>query len=90
MRDCTGGTILDPAFSILKIAAAALSECIQRAVAEQTVETFRICCFMAGENLTFPVTEVFVMFHLFPAFCHHFGQSGFFGWIKTLNDVILT
>ena len=42
---------------IPEIAAAFISERVQRAVAEQTVEIFRLRCFVAGEILAFQILK---------------------------------
>ena len=63
MRDRTFRAVLDARCSPAEIPSAVLPERVQRAIAEKTVEPFRIGVLMAWEIFTFPVAEEFVMFH---------------------------
>ena len=69
MRDQTVGAVLDALVGISKIPAAALTERIQRTVAKQAVEMFRICAGMAGKKFALPVAEKFITLRLFAAIC---------------------
>jgi hypothetical protein len=51
------GAVLDAILIIDKVAAAAVFQCIERAVAEQTVEIIRVIGGMAREILAFLVIE---------------------------------
>jgi len=55
--------ILDPVFCIAKAAAAAITQCIQRTIAEQAIEFALTYALMAGKVLTFPILEKLIMFH---------------------------
>lgn len=63
MRLDTFLTAFNAARKIMDTAAAFVTEGIQRTVAEQTVEIFRIFNFVAGEILTFPVLKKLVAVH---------------------------
>ena len=69
MRYQTVGAVLDALICISKISSAALTECIQRTVAKQAVEMFRIRAGMAGKKFALPVAEKFIMLRLFAAIC---------------------
>ena len=53
-----------------KIPAAFIAQCIQRAVAEQTVEVLRICACMTRKIFTFLITEKSIVFP-FPIWFFH-------------------
>ncbi len=57
------GTILDTVFRIAEISAAAVAQCVQRAVAEQTAEAVGIADLVAGEILTFSILIEIVIWH---------------------------
>ncbi len=61
MGNQTVRTVLDALVSIAEVPAAALTQRVKRAVAEQTVEAVRVRTRMAGKIFTFPVAEKFVM-----------------------------
>lgn len=63
MRFDTFLTAFNAARQIKDIAAALVTEGIQRTVAEQTVEIFCIFNFVAGEILTFPVLKKLIAVH---------------------------
>lgn len=63
MRLDTFFTAFNAARKIMDTAAALVTEGIQRTVAEQTVEIFRIFNFVAREILTFPVLKKLVAVH---------------------------
>ena len=63
MRLDTFFTAFNAARKIMDTAAALVTEGIQRTVAEQTVEIFRIFNFVAGEILTFPVLKKLAAVH---------------------------
>ena len=60
------GAILNAVGQIFKGTAALIPQCIKRTIAEQTIEIFRICALMAGEILTFPILEEFIIGHITP------------------------
>jgi hypothetical protein len=49
--------ILESLFIVAEIAAAFLSQCVERTVAEKTVEGLRIRVLMTGEVFTFAILE---------------------------------
>ena len=57
-------------FCHLKIPAAFIAQCIQRAVAEQTVEVLRICACMTRKIFTFLIAEKSIVFP-FPIWFFH-------------------
>ena len=61
--------VLDPVFGILEVTAALVLQCIQRAVAEQTVEVVRILGLVTGEKFTFFVIDEGEILP-FPVFSH--------------------
>ena len=63
MRPQTVGAVLDAGFCIEKTAATLISKTIQRAIAEQAAEGFRIRTGMAGKILAFPVLKKIVICH---------------------------
>lgn len=62
VRQHTSGTVFDPVLRITEIAAAALSERIQRTITEQTVKILRIFCFMTRKIFAFLMTEKGILF----------------------------
>lgn len=64
MRNQAICTILDSLFGVAEIPAALVTQSVQRAVAEQTVEIIPVC-FMAREILTIPVLKIrmVILFH---------------------------
>ena len=65
MRDRTIRTVLDALFRIPKIPPAALTESIKRTITKQTIEMIGIYPLVAGEELTFPVAEKFIVLGFF-------------------------
>lgn len=57
------GAILDAGFCIGEAPSAFVPKAVQRAVAEQAAEGFRICTGMTGKILTFPVLKKIVIGH---------------------------
>lgn len=55
--------IFDPSIRVFEIAAALIAQRIERTIAEQTAEAFRICTFVAGEIFTFLILIKIVMSH---------------------------
>ena len=66
VRQQTVAAILPAGRGVGKIAAAGTAHAVQRTVAEQAVEVFRVCAFMTGKILAVPVGKVcmIVMLHL--------------------------
>jgi hypothetical protein len=60
------GAILDAVIRIKKVASAAVAQGIEGAVAEQTVEVFRVRAGMTGEVFTLLILEKIVMAHFIP------------------------
>ena len=63
VREQAVGTVLNAAFRVGKVTAAAISQRIQRAPAKQTVKLLRIGLTVAGEVFTFLVLKKIVMGH---------------------------
>lgn len=63
MRAQAVGAILEPLRSIGEITAAVFSQGVQRAIAEQTAEGFRVCVFVAGEVFTCFVLKKVIIGH---------------------------
>ena len=63
-----GGAVFDSLFRISEAAAALVSQCIERAVAEQAAEGFRVGIGMAGKIFTFPVLKKIIVGHGFSSF----------------------
>ena len=59
----TFGAIFNAIFCVGKAAAAILTQAIQRAIAEQTAESFRVCTGMTGKIFTFLVLKKIIMRH---------------------------
>lgn len=57
------GTVFNSVFQIDKAAAALICQAVQRAVAKQAAEGIRICTFVAGKILTFPILKKVIMAH---------------------------
>jgi len=55
-------TILESGIRVLKVAAAFVTERIQRAIAEQAVEILRFISFVTWEEFTILVLEKFIVF----------------------------
>ena len=69
MRYGTVAAVLDSVFGVLEVSAALILQCIQRTVAEQTVEVVRILGLVTGEKLTlFVIDEGEIL--SFPVFSH--------------------
>ena len=66
MRKRTICAVFDAAWKITKLTAAFFAECIQRTVAEKTVEVVRICVFVTGEIFTVTIAEKLIMSGLWP------------------------
>lgn len=64
MGSKAAGTILDAILRIPEAAAAFVRKAIQRAIAEQTAECFRVSTRMTGKILTFPVLKEIIMAHM--------------------------
>ncbi len=62
MRLCAVHTAFDSVFQIYEIAAACVTQAVERAVAEEAVEIFFLYI-VAGEILTVSVLDKLVMFH---------------------------
>ena len=62
MRIETGRTVFDSVFIPDEIAAAPVPQCIERAVAEETIEIISVCSLMTGKVFTFFVTKIGVFF----------------------------
>ena len=60
------GPIIDAVISINKLASAAVAQGIEGAVAEQTVEVFRVRAGMTGEVFALLILEKIVMAHFIP------------------------
>ena len=57
------GAILDPIFGICKTTAAPIPQRIQRAIAKQATEAFRICIPVTGKILTLLILKKIVIGH---------------------------
>ena len=69
VRNLTVAAVLDTLFGVLEITAAFVLQCVQRTVAEQTVEVVRILRFVTGEKFAvFVIDEGEVL--SFPVFSH--------------------
>jgi hypothetical protein len=77
MRQCTGAAVLDSCFRVAKIAAAAFTQRIKRAIAEQAVEVIGIVCFMTRKKLARLMAKkrVIAVFGLFVKKRHIFHSS---------------
>ena len=75
MRNHATGAVLDAAFGVAEIAAAVLSERVERTVAEQAVEPFGVLRFVAREIFALGVLKKGIVFIL-PMF--HFNPPGAF------------
>lgn len=66
VRQQTVAAIFYTRWGVGKIAAAGAAHTVQRAVAEQAVEVFRVCTFMTGKVFAVPIGKVcmIVMLHL--------------------------
>ena len=74
VRNHAVAAVLDPVFGILEVTAALVLQCIQRAVAEQTVEVVRILGLVTGEKFAvFVIDEGEVL--SFPVFSHNSTSS---------------
>lgn len=62
MREQAVRAVLDAALVIAEISAAAGSQRIKRAPAEEAVEILRVCARVAGKEFTFPVGEILIIF----------------------------
>ena len=58
------GAVLDTVFQILVVTAAVFAQSIERTVAEQAVEGFRMLCRMAREKFALLVLREFIIFGL--------------------------
>ena len=70
VRQLTVRAVFYSCFCHSKIPAAFITQCIQRTVAEQTVEVLRICACMTRKIFTFFITEKSIMFS-FPIWFFH-------------------
>ena len=59
----TVGAVLDAVFRIGEAAAAFVTKAVQRAVAEQAAESFRIGSGMTGKVFTFPILKKIIICH---------------------------
>ena len=66
VRTQATGTVLNALLRVCKIAAAVLSQRIQRAVAEQAVKVLRVTALVAREILTLGILKEFIIFHIVP------------------------
>ena len=82
MGDQTVGAVLDPLGGILEVAAAFISQRVQRAVAEQSAEGLGIGAFVAGEIFAFPVLGKVVMGHFCTSGKRFHGYSAGGGAVK--------
>ena len=60
------GTVLDALFRIAEIAAAAIPQGIQGAVAENAAKGLGICTLVTGEVFTFPMLKKIIICHRNP------------------------
>ena len=60
----TVGAVFDTVCRIREMTAATVCKTVERTVAEQTAECFRVCPLVAGEILTFPVLKKVIMAHV--------------------------
>ena len=63
MRPETVAAVFDAALDITEVALASFSQTVQRTIAENTAEGFRISTFVAGEIFTFLILEKIIMRH---------------------------
>ena len=55
------GAVFDPVFCICKVAAAAVCQAVQGAIAEQAAESLRICTCMTGKIFAFLILKKIIM-----------------------------
>ena len=60
-----GGTILESISRIAEAAAALIAQCIQRTIAEQTIEAFFLNPLVTRKELTVPVLKKLIVLHIF-------------------------
>ena len=70
MRQLAVRAVLKSLIRKLKIPATVLPQRIQRAITKQTIKVLRVCPFMTGEEFTFFVAEIRIMFSFPIRFFH--------------------
>ena len=63
MGFCTIGAVFDSIHGVDKASAAAVTQCVQGAIAEQATEVFILYALMAGKILAFTILEKLIVLH---------------------------
>jgi hypothetical protein len=62
----TVGAILDAVFQVSKVTAAVITQAVQRAIAEQAAEGFRVRTPVAGKIFAFLILKEIIVRHIVP------------------------
>jgi hypothetical protein len=72
VRDGTAAAVFDAVFQHHKVASAGCTQCIERAIAKETVERRLVHACMTGKVFAFPITEKgIVLIHPFRRLIYH-------------------